>query len=434
MIVPKVLAAMLRKPSAVHSKLAPVAFTLANGLRVIVQPKHDRPTFVLKGTIRSNPSFQAESQEGIAELASSVADYGSAQYSFDLRRKTTDNLGAYVTTGAQFTALGMSRDFDAILKIVADGEMHPSFPQSWTDLERDQLSNSITSENSLSSVVADRAYDHLLFSPDDPTLRFASKESVSGLTRDDLVTYARHYWRPDLTAIAIVGDVDPARVRSALEAAFGTWTAQGPTPSTQRMAYPSATGGHAWVGTESNQVFVRLGQPALANTSPDYDAFTVMSQILGGAGAFESRLWQELRQKRGLVYSVASSTNASNVRGDFRVELSASPNNVAHAIDLVRRQLVLLQTKPVSATELLEARTRLVSGSLLSEESADGQADELLDVASNGLPLDYFQTLAERYARVTPADIQRVANAYLRPNDMIEIFAGPRGPWSEHGL
>jgi zinc protease len=433
-VVPKAIATALRTPSNVHSKLSPVAFTLANGLHVIVQEKHDRPTFVLKGSIRSNPAFQPAGQEGISELASSVADYGSANYSFDLRRRTTDNLGAYVTTGARFSAVGMSRDFDAILKIVADGEMHPSFPQSWTDLERDQLANSISSENNLSSVFVDRAYQRLLLAPEDPSLRFATKESVSSISRDDLVAYAQSYWRPDLTAIAIVGDVDAARVRAALEAAFGTWNAQGPTPSTQRMPYPSATGGHAWVGTDSNQVFVRLGQPALASTSPDYDALTVLNQILGGAGAFESRLWQELRQKRGLVYSVSSSTNANVARGDFEIEMSASSGNVEHAIQLVREQLLLLQTKPVTATELLEARTRLVSQSLLSEESAEGQADELLDVASNGLPLDYYQTLAHRYDRITPADIQRVATTYLHPNDLIEIFAGPRGPWSEHGL
>ncbi len=433
-IVPKALAAILRTPSRVRSKLKPVAFTLANGLRVIVQEKHDRPTFVLKGAIRSSVAFQAPGQEGVARLASSVADYASDAYPFDVRHRTTDDLGAYVSTGASFSAQGMSHDFDAILKIVADGEMHPSFPEQWVDLERDQLANSLQSENNLASTVVDRAYLHLLLSPDDPALRFASKNTVSSLTRDDLVAYTHRYWRPDLTSIAIVGDVDPARVRSALEAAFGSWSAEGPTPSTALMALPSATAGHAWVGTEANQVTVKIGQPAIASTNPDYDTFELMSQILGGEGAFESRLWQQLRQTRGLVYSVGSDLRANPSRGDFEIQLSASPSKVPQAIDLVRVQLILLQTAPVSATELLEAKTRLVSEALLSEESAGGQASELLDVASSGLPLDYYQTLGRRYARITPADIQRVAKAYLHPESLIQIYAGPRGPWSENGL
>jgi len=159
-----------------------------------------------------------------------------------------------------------------------------------------------------------------------------------------------------------------------------------------------------------------------------------MSQILGGAGAFESRLWQELRQKRGLVYSVSSDANASSSRGTFQIELSAAPANVARSIGLVRAQLIQLQNTPVTATELLEAKTRLIDQALLGEESASGQADELLDVAANGLPLDYYQTLAQRYSRITAADIQRVAKADLHPESMIQIFVGPRGEWSEHGI
>ncbi len=433
-VVPKAIARIVRTPSSVRSKLKPVAFTLANGLRVIVQEKHDRPTFVLKGAIRTSPAFQPEGEEGIAQLASSVADYASAAYPFDVRHRTTDDLGAYVTTGGAFSAQGMSRDFDAILAIVADGEMHPSFPEQWVQLERDQLANSMQSQNNLASVDADHAYLHLLLSPEDPSLRFPTRDSVASITRDDLVAYAHRYWRPDLTSIAIVGDVDPARVRRALEAAFGAWKADGPAPSTRQMPYPVATAGHDWVGTAANQVYVKLGQPALASTDPDFDALDLMSQILGGAGAFESRLWQDLRQTRGLVYSVSSDANATASRGTFAIELSAAPANVGRAIGLIRQQLIELQNRPVTATELLEAKTRLVSQALLSEESAGGQADELLAVASNGLPLDYYQTLAQRYARITPADIQRVAKATLHPENMIQIFVGPRGSWSDHGI
>ena len=107
---------------------------------------------------------------------------------------------------------------------------------------------------------------------------------------------------------------------------------------------------------------------------------------------------------------------------------------MARSIGLVRAQLIQLQNTPVTATELLEAKTRLIDQALLGEESASGQADELLDVAANGLPLDYYQTLAQRYSRITAADIQRVAKADLHPESMFQIFVGPRGEWSEHGI
>jgi zinc protease len=199
-------------------------------------------------------------------------------------------------------------------------------------------------------------------------------------------------------------------------------------------AMPAASSGHDYIGTSSNQVYIRLGQPAISRSNPDYDAFIVLNQILGGGGAFESRLWQELRQKRGLVYSVTSSLQADTDRGDFRVELNASPQRVVEAVRFVRSELERLQTEPVSATELKEAKARLVGDALIDEASSDGQAKQLLDIAVDDLPLDYYRTLNARFARITAADVERVARTYLQPSRLVEVYAGPDGPWSQHSL
>ena len=352
-----------------------------------MQQKTDRPTFVLRGQIASSPAFQPPGREGISRLASSVADYGSAKYPFAQRRKATDEMGAFVDTGQTFSAQGEARDFEQIVDIVADGEAHPTFADPWFGIERSQLANSLQSESNISGVMIDRAYDQLLLASDDPSLRNPTPQSVNSITRDDLLSYTGRYWRPDLATIAVVGDVTPQRVRAALEAAFGSWQATGSKPDPHLMAMPAPTKGHDYIGTAANQVFIRLGQPAVSRSSPDYDTFLVFNQILGGSGAFESRLWQELRQKRGLVYSVNSTLDADADRGDFRIELSASPQRVVEAVKFVRAELEQFQNQPVSATELQEAKIRLVSDALLDEASSTGQAKQLLDILTNGLPL-----------------------------------------------
>lgn len=432
-VEPAWIAKAVREPTKARSALAPVTFTLPNGVRVIVQQKTDRPTFVMRGSIASSPAFQPPGKEGISRLASSVADYGSQSYPFALRRKTTDEMGAFVDTGQSFSAQGEARDFESIVKVVADGEEHPTFAEPWLGLERSQLANSLQSEASISGVMIDRAYDELLLASNDPSLRNPTPQSVDSITRDDLLAFAGRYWRPDLTTIAVVGNVPPQRVRAALESAFGSWQAVGPKPNAHLMPMPPATKGHDYIGTAANQVFIRLGQPAVARSSPDYDTFLVLNQILGGSGAFESRLWQELRQKRGLVYSVSSSLNADDDRGDFRIELSASPQRVVEAVNFVRQELALFQSQPVSATELQEAKVRLVSDALLDEASSTGQAKQLLDILTNDLPTNYYRTLNDRFANVTAADVQRVAKTYLRPGLLVEVYAGPSGPWA-HGL
>jgi zinc protease len=433
-VEPHWIARAIETPTTARSKLAPVEFTLANGLHVIVQRKPDRPTVVIQGAIASSPAFEPSGEEGIQRLASSVADYGSAHYPFDLRRKTTNEMGAFVQTGQAFSATAQVRDFERVAEILADGEAHPAFDDPWLSIERSQLANSLQSESQISGVLIDRAYNRLLLAGGDPALRQPTSQSVGTISREGLLAYTATHWRPDLTTISVVGDVSPERVRAVLNASFGSWQRDGPKPDARLMPMPPAASGHDYIGTAANQVYIRLGQPAISRSSQDYDTFALLNQILGGSGAFESRLWQELRQKRGLVYSVNSALDADSDRGDLRVEFNASPQRVVEAVGLVRQELRRLQSEPVSATELQEAKVRLVSNALLDEASSSGQAKQLLDIVANHLPLDYYRTLNERFARITPAEVQRVARAYLRPENLVEVYAGPSGPWAYHTL
>jgi zinc protease len=131
---------------------------------------------------------------------------------------------------------------------------------------------------------------------------------------------------------------------------------------------------------------------------------------------------------------VGSSLKADRDRGDLEIVLSASPQNVEPAISIVRDQLERLRTQPVTQTELADAKIRLISSALLNEASASGQLDEISEIAQNRLALDYYTTLAQRYAAITPADIQRTAKAFLRPDKLIEVFSGPDGPWATRSL
>ena len=432
-VEPAALSELVRTPTSARSKLQPVKFTLPNGLTVLVQEKHDRPTFEMSGEI-AQPPAPVDGKEGIDRLAAAVGDYGSERYPFAERRRAIDMMGAIAHSGSSFGARGLAHDFASIMNIVADGEEHPTFAEPWFSIEKSQLANSLESENTISGVMIDRAYTRLLSAPNDPSLRVPTPFTVNAISRDDLLAYAKKFWRPDRTTIAVVGDVTPAEVRSVLETAFGSWTADGPPPNVREASYPGSRGGHDYIGTQAAQVYVRLGEPAVARDNADYPALLVLNQILGAQGNFESRLWQELRQKRGLVYSVGSSVEAGPDRGDFRIELNANPNRVPEAVRYVRDEIHRLQTQPVSATELQEARLRLAGNALLAEEGIDGQTDQLMDIGRNSLPLDYYRTLNERFASISAADVRRVAAKYFNLDELVEVFAGPPGVWAQRSL
>ncbi len=433
-VVPPTIDRELRRPPTTRSKLAPTAFTLSNGIHVLLQPKTDRQTVYIAGEIESSPAFVPAGKEGIDRLASQLANFGSEHYSFEQLRKTADDLGAGIDLGAHFDAHGMASDLDTLLAALADGEAHPTFPDPWFDQVRSQLASTVTSEQHLSGVLVTRVYLSHLLHPTDPALRVPTGSTVQSITRADLLAYAHRYWRPDLTTIAIVGNVTPATARAALERTFGTWSAAGPAPSLAERSIPPAHGGHAYISTAADQVFVELGQPAIGRTNKDFDAFNVLTELLGGNGYFQSRLWQELRQNRGLVYSIGTDLKANRWRGDLEVSFNAAPANVRTAISLVRDQMRRLRDSRVSQTELEQAKLRLVSESLLSEASASGQLAQVLDIGRSSLPTSYYATLTQHYSGITAADVQRVAREYLRPESLIQIYAGPQGPWAEDAL
>ena len=430
--MPRLTAQEVRTPTRARSKLAPARFKLANGMTVLWQPRPDHPTVTIQGIIDSAAAFEPPGQAGIARLASDAANFGSEHYEFAAQRRAIDDLGAQINFGQTFSARGLAKDFNAMLSIVADGEEHPTFADRYFVQERDQLANSISQEQNISGQAIERAYAERLFAPNDPRLRFPTKQSIAGLSRSDVLSYTHRYWRPDLTTLSIVGDVTLAQARSAVETVFGPWSNSGPTPVIQQPPMPPPHSAHAYIGTEANNVFIKLGHAVMTRRDPDYDAFTLLSQIIAGPGSFESRLMNEMRQKRGLIYNVSSKVNADRDRGDFSIELSAAPQNVVPAVRFVRFELLRLQRQPVSTLELTQAKTRLISDALLSEESPGNQLEKLLSLARFGLPLNYYAMLNDRYQRISAADVERVARKYLHPEAFIEIYAGPPGPWSQH--
>ncbi len=430
-MIPAWMKTAAMQPTTARSVLAPIRFTLPNGLHVLFQRKADRPTFTLQGKITTLPSFEPPGQKGIAQLASSVANYGSKAYSFARRRSLVDGMGAYLSTGSSFSITGTPDHFAQLLTILADGELHPTFAEPWFSLERGQLANTVDSENHLAGVLAQRAYLRILLQPGDPTLREVTHDHAMALTRSDLLDYTHRYWRPDLTTIVIVGDLDIATVKKDLTTAFGDWRNDGPKPNLAELPLAAAHSASAWIQTDANQVTVELGMPGISSADRDYDAARLLVQILGGPGVFESRLFQNLRQRTGLVYSVSADLSSNQRRGDLSITFATGPERVARAIALVREQLRNLQAHPVSQRELDDARQRLVVTALLDEASADGQAEQLMHLANNGLSANYYQTLGARLAHITPADLQRVAKRILQPDRLAQVFTGPRGYWSD---
>jgi zinc protease len=202
---------------------------------------------------------------------------------------------------------------------------------------------------------------------------------------------------------------------------------EGPNPIPQLAPLTVRPPVRKLVEVASDDVSVELAATAPALGAPDSDAFTVVDALLDD-GSFEGRLVKELREKRGLVYSAATSWSATRERAVYMISFRAVAGKVDRADALVRAEMRRLQNEPPTEAEVQRAETRLSARSVIGEESTAKIASDLLTIGAFGLPTDYYATLSERYARVHPADVQRAARAYLHPDNLVEIRAGAKQP------
>jgi zinc protease len=423
---PEWMRAALAKPLALRSAVDPVLTTLPNGMRLLVQRVATNPTVFINGVVRTSPAFDPVGKEGVGELTSALMQWGSAKYGYDAQRKLADDRAADLQFGLAFAAHGRSADFGALLDALADDVRHPLLPADKLALIRSQLSAYAGKQALQAGFHAQRIFDAALYPAGDPVLRVPSSASFDRLTIDDVNAYRTQYVRPDLVTLVVVGDVDPAEVARQVSARFGDWTATGPPPEAAHLpAIPLPAPRTALVETATQEISVELGAPAAARTSPDYDALALANAIYGG-GSLDTRLFREVRERRGLVYTAASSLSADRDRGTFTVSFSAVPSKIDAAESLVRSELKRMQDEDVTPDELARAKTRVVATQLNAEQATSTIAADLLRISLDELSPSYYSTLAQRYANLTAADVRRAAQTYFHPDNLVGVRIGPR--------
>jgi zinc protease len=416
--------AMLATPATLVSHVQPIAYTLPNGLKLLVQEAHDNPTVSIAGRVRNSPRSDPPGQEGMSVMLMSMMAYGSVKYDFDTERSIADNLAADVSYGGSFGARGLSRDFPQLLSLIADDLKEPALPPEFFGLVRDSIRSQVERRDFDPQFRAARAFETALLPPDDPQLRQPTATSLNAFTLADLRTFASRLLRPENTVLVVVGDVKATDVRDAVTAALGEWKATGPPVDLALPPVPQPKGGAIEVPTQSNDVAVRMGEPGISRSSSDFDAFSLLDQIFGG-DSFDSRLFKEVRMRRGLAYTVYSALDAGVDRGVFEIGLRASPQNVTRAVSLVKDQMRRMQDEPVGQSELERARSRIVGETVIAEQDKGTLVGDLLNIVQNDLPLNYYATLSQRYASIGADAIQHVARTYFHPAHMVEVYEGP---------
>jgi zinc protease len=271
-----------------------------------------------------------------------------------------------------------------------------------------------------------RALRRALFPHGDPTLRQATAATVASLRLQAVKDYRRRVFRPDMTTIVVIGKVTPQRARAVVEQYFGTWKAKGPKPQTLLPSVPLNRPSSVAVPDASRvQDKVILAETlGLTRSNPDYYALELGNHVLGGA-FYATRLYQDLREKRGLVYYVASHFDIGRTRSVYSVSYACDPGNVSKTRALIQRELIRMRNTPVTPHELEQAKALLLREVPLAEAGVDSIAEGLIYRASHDLPLDEPIRAARKYEKLGAGQVMAAFSKWLRRGAMVQVSEGP---------
>ncbi len=417
----------LKTLSIPQSSVQPSDMTLSNGIRLVVLTEKISPTVTLVGEVRHQTDLETPpGKDGVGNVLDELFDYGTVTLDRLAFHKALDDIAASETGGHFFSLRVLKQYFPRGVQLLAANELTPRLPAQALEIVRKEDAEFTAGQLMSPSYRADRALDKALLPMNDPDLREATPKTISSVTLDDVKEYYRKVFRPDLTDIVVIGDITPDEAKKAIEDCFGKWKAEGAKPNIILPPVPLNKPASFNVADQTSvQDSVVLSEELGINRfDPDYYPIQLGNHVLGG-GFYATRLYHDLRQVNGYVYTVGDTVSAGKTRATYTVSYGCDPANVSKAAALVKRDLAQMQTEDVSAPELTQAKALLLRQMPLSESSEDAIAGQLLDRASIGLPLDEQRRAAARYLAMTAEEIRSAFSRRIRPSDFVSVVRGP---------
>jgi zinc protease len=367
-------------------------------------------------------------KEGLANMLATLLDEGAGELdglAFQ-RRMEALAMTFEVNAGRDTISASMrtlSRNAPDAFRLLGTALSKPRFEAEPLERVRAQIQTHLRRELRDPNTIAHRNLLRSLF-PNHPYGRTVegTVESVGRVARADLFDFHRAAFAKDTLVVGVVGRVTPEELAPLLDLAFGDLPDKAAPLDIAEVA-PSTSGQVTVLRLEVPQSVVIFGHAALKRDDKDYFAAMVMNHILGG-GSFSSRLYNEIREKRGLAYSVYSYLNPLEKSSLLMGQVSTENGRVKDSIDIVRAEWKRLAGGDVGEAEVAAARTYITGSYPLRFASASTIARMLVNTQIDGMPTDYFKRRNEFVNAVTLADVKRVAARLLQADKLTFIVVG----------
>ena len=390
------------------------SFELKNGLKVFIIENHKLPRVSYNLIIDREPILEGD-KVGYLSMIGQMMRRGTDTRTKEQIDEEIDFIGA--SLGASSTnvfASGLSKYSEKILELMTDVAFNPTFPEEELEKIRTQTISGLAANKEDPGAIASNLNQVMVYGKDHPYGEIQTEETTNNITVEDLITYHQTYFKPNISYLAIVGDVNSKEIKKLVKTYFGSWErGEIEKPTYAMPKAPEKNSVNLVNRSNAVQSNISITYPVdLKYGSSDEIKARVMNQILGGSGS--AKLFMNLREDKGYTYGSYSSLNADKLVGSFNA--NAEVRNAVSDSSIMQIFYEMKQVKDgvISDEEMTLAKNSISGSFSRSLEQPQTVANFALNIARYGYPADYYSTYLQKVQAVTKADVQAVAQKYLK--------------------
>jgi len=407
-----------------------ISYKLPNGLLVYLVEDHEFPVINGRALVKVGSRWEPANQVGLASLTGTVMRTGGTQQrTGDELDQSLEQIAANIelfisrdSGNAYFKSL--TKDVDQVFGLFAETLTQPVFDQEKIEVAKIQVQGHIARRNDSPGRIAYREVNKLIYGADSPYARSTEYANLDAIDRDTMIKFYQQYFHPNNMILGISGDFDPQQMQKLISEKLGSWQ-----PNSQLQLPPlpkvdqATTGGLFFIQQpQLTQSFVQLGHLGGMMKDADYGTLDVINNLLNGFGG---RLFDEVRSRQGLAYSVYGFWSPNyDYPGVFMAGGQTKSETTVPLIKGILGEIDRLRTTPMNEAELNLAKDATLNSFVFNFQTPGYTLSRLIDYAYYDYPQDFIFQYQRQVAATTIADVQRAAKTYLQPEKLVILVVG----------
>ncbi|GGZ33810.1 hypothetical protein GCM10007049_28900 [Echinicola pacifica] len=402
----------------------PATFTLDNGLKVFVVENHKLPRVTFSLVIDRKPILEKD-KAGMTGFVGQMLMAGTTNRTKEELDEEVDFIGATLRAGStSMYGSSLKKHQEKILTLMSDVMFNPVFPEEELDKLKKQSLTALATSKDNPDAISSRLAAKLDFGADHPYGEIETEASLQNVNVNDIREYYETYFKPNISYLAIVGDITKEEAEKVVKAHFSGW--EKGEVSQKDVPIPASPEGRqvALVDRSSSvQSVINITYPVeMSIDNPDYLKARVLNYILGGGSS--SRLFMNLREDKGYTYGAYSSIGTDRYVTSFSAEASVRTEVTDSAVNELVSEIAKIKASGVTAHELESAKASLSGSFGRSLESPSTLANFAINIERYGLPKDFYKTYLQRLSALSVEDINAAASKYIHPDNMYITVVG----------